>query len=116
MLKIISGLESFKLRRKEGNRTKTKVIVGITLTLFLVSMLSTVMSVSAAWDPKADVNNDGVVNILDIANVTRHFGSEEGDPNWNPAPDVFVKIPSNGTIDIFDLVSVAVHFGEEAPP
>jgi hypothetical protein len=52
----------------------------------------------------ADHNNDGVVNILDIADVAFHFG--QPDPYWvNPiiAPD--------STVSITDVATVAFYFG-----
>jgi hypothetical protein len=29
---------------------------------------------SPGWDPRADVNGDGIVNMKDIAILARHFG------------------------------------------
>jgi len=55
-----------------------------------------------------DINNDGKVDILDLAIVAKAFGSYPGYPNWNPIADV------NGdlTVDITDLALVAVHYGK----
>lgn len=59
----------------------------------------------------ADLNNDGVVDIFDLATVAVTFGSEEGQPKWNPIAD----LNNDGIVDIFDLVLIAIHFGETRP-
>jgi len=57
---------------------------------------------------QGDINADGIIDIFDITIVALAFGSEPGDPNWNPIAD----INSDGIVDIFDIVVVALHFGE----
>ena len=59
----------------------------------------------------ADLNNDGVIDIFDLAAVAVAFGSEEGQPNWNPTAD----LNHDGIVDVFDLVLIAIHFGETKP-
>ncbi|MFB0500943.1 MAG: dockerin type I domain-containing protein, partial [Candidatus Bathyarchaeia archaeon] len=55
-----------------------------------------------------DMNDDGVVNILDILYVAVHFGEETSDPGYDPNADV----DGNGVINILDILVIAVHFGE----
>jgi hypothetical protein len=57
---------------------------------------------------KADINADGIVDIIDISAVALAFNSKPGDWNWN----IIADINSDGIVDIFDLVVVALHFGE----
>jgi hypothetical protein len=52
----------------------------------------------------ADKNNDGVVNILDLADVAVHFGT--ADPYW-----VNSNIAQGTTVNIQDLATVAFYFG-----
>jgi hypothetical protein len=54
-----------------------------------------------------DTNQDGKVNIIDIALVAKAFGSKPGDPNWNQKAD----IDRNGAISIVDISLVAKDFG-----
>jgi len=54
-----------------------------------------------------DVNDDGIVDIMDVLIVGLAFGSKPGDPNWNPIADLY---PDN-LIDVMDLVIVGVNFG-----
>jgi hypothetical protein len=56
----------------------------------------------------ADLNGDGIIDILDILIVSGAFGSTPGDPNWNPIAD----LDNSGDVNILDIVAVAVHFGE----
>jgi len=61
--------------------------------------------------PKPDVNNDGIVNIVDVATVARAFGCKPGEPRWNPTTDM----DTNEAINIIDIARVAFHFGEKTP-
>ena len=54
-----------------------------------------------------DVNNDGLVNILDLVSVASRFGERIITPPLEN-PDV----NGDGTVNIFDLVLVGSHFGE----
>jgi hypothetical protein len=58
--------------------------------------------------PMGDVNDDGVVNILDIVAISLIYGCKKGDPNWNPYAD----LDNDGKIDILDLVTCAAYFGQ----
>jgi hypothetical protein len=55
-----------------------------------------------------DLNNDGVVDIIDITIVAKAFGSHSGSPNWNPTAD----LNHDGIVNILDLGNVAVDFGK----
>jgi len=55
-----------------------------------------------------DLNQDGIVDIIDVSIVALAFGSTPSNPNWNPRADVNY----DEIIDIFDLVAVTIHFGE----
>jgi len=55
-----------------------------------------------------DLNSDGRVSITDIVIIALAFGSEPGDPNWNPNAD----INNDGKVTITDVVIAALHFGE----
>ena len=54
-----------------------------------------------------DVNDDGVVDILDLVYVASHFG-ESSDPTQTPSPDV----NGDGVVNILDLVIVANMMGD----
>ena len=49
---------------------------------------------------RADVNNDGVINILDLTFVVSRFGKSSPDLN------------SDGVVNILDLILVANHIGK----
>ena len=89
---------------------KSKMIAGITLALFLVSILSMVGSVSAPLSPSdGDINGDNVVNISDVVQWGLAFGSAPTSPNWDPAAD----INGDSVVDIFDGVVIGTNFGLE---
>jgi hypothetical protein len=57
---------------------------------------------------RADLNKDGLVNIIDVAIVARAFGSKPEDPNWNPIAD----LNGDTVINIIDVATVAREFGK----
>lgn len=57
-----------------------------------------------------DVNFDGVVDVADLALVSYHYRSQEGQPGWERARDCDVTGPNrlpDGIVDILDIVFVA---------
>jgi hypothetical protein len=59
---------------------------------------------------QGDVNNDGVVNIVDVVRAAIMYG-QTGSPGWIPE-----DINADGTIDITDVVLVANNYGKTANP
>ena len=59
----------------------------------------------------ADVNSDGIIDILDLVLIASHFGGTVAE-DQTPNPDV----NRDGHINILDLVLVASHFGETVRP
>jgi hypothetical protein len=57
-----------------------------------------------------DLNDDGIVNILDAIILAGAFGSEPGDQNWNVVAD----INQDGSVNILDAIILAGYFGEIA--
>lgn len=66
----------------DPNFTETYKILGISKRIF------------------GDVNNDGVVNILDLTFIAQHFGTEQPS-NWR------IDVNSDGVVNILDLTLVA---------
>ncbi|KKG76733.1 hypothetical protein DU43_03250 [Methanosarcina mazei] len=56
--------------------------------------------------PRYDVNEDGVVNILDVTSVSQKCGTTVSKPY--PRYDV----NQDGAVNILDLTLVGNHFGE----
>jgi len=65
------------------------------------------VTVLAAPEIDMDVNDDGKVDIMDIATVALSFGSYPGHERWNEVAD----INKDGIVDMFDLVLIAANFG-----
>lgn len=58
-----------------------------------------------------DVDDDGDVDLLDLAAVAAAFHSSPGSPNWNAA----ANFDLNETINVLDLVVVGLNFGASLP-
>lgn len=58
-----------------------------------------------------DVNEDGVVDLHDLAIVAAAYGSTPGDPNWNPDADV----NKDGVVGLLDFQIVASEYGQTSP-
>jgi hypothetical protein len=56
-----------------------------------------------------DLNGDGKVDMMDIAQAAFAFGSSPGHPRWNPAAD----INGDGKVDLRDIILVAKDFGKQ---
>jgi len=54
------------------------------------------------------VNGDGIVDIRDLVLVRLAFGSEPGEPDWNPEAD----LNRDGIIDIIDATILRSQAGE----
>lgn len=55
-----------------------------------------------------DLNHDGKINITDMAEIAKAFGSYVGDPRYNPNYDM----DDNGKINIIDVARVAKDYGK----
>jgi hypothetical protein len=55
----------------------------------------------------ADINGDGSVDLFDALLLAQHFGSQQGDPNWNSSVD----LNGDGVVDIFDVIALVNDFG-----
>ena len=82
-------------------------------SLLILSLALLVLTVSYAQDTDldtlraADVNTDGVINILDLTLIATHFGETPlGDKSPNP------DVNGDGIVNILDLTLVASHFGK----
>jgi hypothetical protein len=54
-----------------------------------------------------DINNDGIVNMLDLDIIARAFGAFSGDPNWNSKAD----LNRDGKVNIIDVRRLAKDYG-----
>ena len=58
-----------------------------------------------------DLDNDGMVSIVDWLNVRKVLGATEGTPAWNPAAD----FDGDGYISIVDYLRIRKNLGATAP-
>ncbi len=59
-----------------------------------------------------DINNDGIVNMLDATRIRSAYGSRQGEKNWNILTDLSAPY---GTIDMLDVVSCTGRYGRTFP-
>ena len=59
----------------------------------------------------SDINADGIVEMMDFYYASLAFGSEPGDPNWNPNTD----INDDSIVEMMDFLIVSQHFGQHYP-
>lgn len=58
--------------------------------------------------PSPDVNNDGFVNVLDLAMIAGAYGASAGSGLYNAKVD----LDENGSVDICDVAICALAFGQ----
>ena len=69
------------------------------------------LALYARWTVLGDLNGDGVVNVVDLALVTGHFGQSTESPAWDPRADP----NDDGVVNVLDLAIVIATFGWSAP-
>lgn len=74
------------------------LLLGLPIFLLIPSVSSTISDY--------DMNNDGVINILDIVQVANHLG-ESGTPGW-----IREDVDKNGIINMLDLMFVSNNYRE----
>jgi PKD repeat protein len=94
---------------------KFTAINNYTVTLTVADSIGRVNSVNALIQvvnrSLYDLNGDGTIDIKDISIVAKAFGTQPGDPLWNPIAD----INGDSIVDIKDVSTVAKHYGETFP-
>jgi len=58
-----------------------------------------------------DVDGNNVVNMADVIDALKAFGSTPGMSRWNPACDITNK----GQIDMGNIIAILLHFGQHYP-
>lgn len=71
--------------------------------------VSTIIQVLNKTIKDFDFDGNGIIDMKDIRRVAKAFGTQEGDPNWDPVVDV----NGDGKIDMKDIRPVAKNFGKD---
>jgi hypothetical protein len=88
------------IKKLQGKKMLTATIV------FLMICLSSVSISTSTALLEFDINNDGIINTLDLIEMSNHIGMT-GTPGW-----ISDDVDHNGIIQICDLMLVATHYGE----
>jgi hypothetical protein len=56
-----------------------------------------------------DVNKDGIVDLKDVYEVARAYGSRPDSPNWNPSCD----LNEDSFVDMKDYAIVCKNYGQD---
>ena len=86
-------------------------LLTLSLALFVLTTSYAEEETDIAILRAADVNADGVIDILDLVLIASHLG-ETPTEDQTPNPDV----NGDGDINILDLVLVASHLGKTVRP
>lgn len=63
-----------------------------------------------ASDKVADINGHGSMDLFDALLLAQHFGSQAGDPGWDPRMD----LNGDGQVDVYDFIVLAGSYGKHA--
>lgn len=89
------------IKKSKGKRILSTVIILTTLFFFSVPLNS------AAPDLiECDINKDGIINTLDLIEMSNHIGMT-GTAGW-----ISEDVDHNGIVQVCDLMLVATHYGE----
>jgi len=100
------GVYSLTFQLTQGSPTGTYNVHASVSYESLKAVSNTTFEVS--HEISADLNGDGVVNILDLAIVAIAWGSYPGHPRWNERCD----LDGNEIINIIDITLVAREYGK----
>jgi peptide/nickel transport system substrate-binding protein len=59
-----------------------------------------------------DVNGDDYVEMMDYWVISQAYGSQPGEPNWNPNADIYSWPDGDGFIEMMDYWVISQHYGE----
>jgi Dockerin type I domain len=60
---------------------------------------------------QADINRDGIVDILDATRLAKAFNSKPAYPNF----DHYADINEDDIVDLFDAILLTDHYGQLYP-
>jgi len=95
-----------------ANYTVTLTVIDSVDRTNSTSEIIQVYNVTAKLYDVAPPGGDGKIDIMDVRMTAKHFGTREGDEDWDPIYDVFPP-EGDGKVDIADVRAVAKHFGED---
>lgn len=73
-----------------------------------LSMPFTPLNASYRYYVSPDVNDDGTVNMKEVALAVTAFNSFPGKPNWNP----YCDLNSDGRVNIRDIMIIVLNFNK----
>ena len=89
-----------------SNGQKTKKILFTLLILVVICLASFPVLKAAPTLLECDINNDGIINTLDLVELSAHLGTQ-GSPGWTKE-----DVDNNGLIQVCDLMLVANNYGQ----
>jgi hypothetical protein len=60
-----------------------------------------------------DINNDGMVEMMDFFFMSQAYGSTPQDPNWNPKCDIYTWPYGDGSVELMDFFLISNHYGDQ---
>ena len=98
------------LRRRSAHAfTFTMILTALLIHPLIGLFFAGQVSADSHIDP--DFNDDGIVNHADYDLFVPHWGTREGDDNW----DAKFDLDGNGNIGLSDFVIFIDYFGKSVP-
>lgn len=95
-------------RMSPGENRQISLTLSVSRNIEGVFSFSFDITITATDYLPADINRDGIIDIHDIVLMSKAFGSQFGDPNWNPNAD----LNQDGIVDIEDLSIISTYLWE----
>lgn len=97
---LYAAINAAKTVRNDAYATQSEVDNAV------IALNNAVEIFKASVNKSADLNNDGTINVGDLAIVAYYYGVNSESPNWNEA--VIADMNNDKTIDITDLAYIAL--------
>ena len=110
---IVDAFDLFDLSKAYGSTTLSEDINGDGIVDYvdfgLLMIAFGLEEGDPGWNPYADIDDSGSVNIDDYFNLAVAFG-QPGSPNWNPYADM----NADNKVDTSDLFNLTQNYGKSA--
>ncbi len=102
---------NFTINLSFGSSLTTRLILSVPAASLMLAVTCSVsitsLTATCFVSGNPDIDNDGVVSIVDVGIVFLQYGKSQNTPGFNPAAD----LDKDGTVSIVDASMVALDYG-----